>query len=840
MKSDTPNELELLAPLSGPMVPIENVPDPVFAQRMVGDGVSIDPTTNQLLAPCDGTITQVHPSHHAVTFTTSAGLEIMMHIGIDTVALKGKGFKPLVKEGQSIVRGDLLIEFDMDYVARNSKSLLTQIVITNSENLTLDTNSGFVNAGKDRLFTVIGATADTNSKELDTASAINSSPIQLANPAGLHARPAAVLAKKAKSFDSAIEIVCGEKRANAKSTTAIMKMEIGSQATVLIRASGSDAAEAIEALTAEIMSGLGEDVTSTTVDTESKIDTPESSPEPESGDVNKLTGVSASTGIAVGKVYQLRKVVLHVEEYGEEPSIEKQRIEQGVKTAIGQLQGLFEGAESAEAEIFLAHQELLDDPELLDAAVVEINRGKSAAYAWQKTYKNEVDSLAALESTLLAQRANDLRDVGERTLKCILGHEAEALEIPTGSIVIAEDLTPSQTATLDRTKVCGFATVQGGSTSHVAILARAMGLPAIAGIERRALSLENGTSIILDGNTGTAELNVSEAKLSEARQMIETLAKQRAENREHCMEPAITKDGHTINVVANAANLQDVKHGVQFGGEGVGLLRTELLFQSRNQAPTEDEQEQVYRKMLKVHGDTQTLVIRTLDVGGDKPLTYLPIPKEDNPFLGERGIRVSLNRPAIFRTQIRAILRAAEAGPLEIMFPMVTTLSDFTRAKAIVEEERKALELLEVKVGLMIEVPSTALMAESFAEVADFFSVGTNDLAQYTLAIDRGHPKLAAQADGLSPAVLRLIGMAADAMNHADKRISVCGGIAADPQAVALLVGLGVHKLSVSALSIPDIKAQIRTLSMDECRLLAKKALSLKDATEVRELVSSL
>ena len=840
MKSDSPKTLELLAPLSGPMVAIDTVPDPVFAQRMVGDGVSIDPTSNQLRAPCDSTVTQVHPSHHAVTLMTSVGLEIMMHIGIDTVALKGQGFKPAIKEGQAVKTGDLLLEFDMDYVARNSKSLLTQIVVTNGEGVELDYELRFVNTGKDVLFSLIGEASNSGDETIDAQQAINSKPIVLANPAGLHARPAAVLAKKAKSFASAIELVCGEKTGNAKSTTAIMKMEIGAQATVLLRASGTDAAEAIEALTAEIISGLGEDVVSTTEPTATPSAEQSSTPEPISGNENELVGVSASTGIAVGKVYQLRKAVLVVEEYGESPEVEKQKIEKGLETARQQLQVLFEDAESTEAEIFLAHQELLEDPELLDATTIEINRGKSAAYAWQKTYKNAVDSLAALESSLLAQRANDLRDVGERTLKCILGHEVESLEIPEGSIVLAEDLTPSQTATLDRTKVCGFATVQGGSTSHVAILARAMGLPAIAGIERRALSLENGTAIILNGNTGVAEINVSEAKLSSVQDEIKAYAKQQAENRKHCMKPAVTTDGQSIAVVANAANLQDVKHGVQFGGEGVGLLRTELLFQSRNQAPTEDEQEQVFRKMLQVQSDKGSLVVRTLDVGGDKPLAYLPIPKEDNPFLGERGIRVSLSRPDLFRAQIRAILRAAEAGPLEIMFPMVTTLSDFTRAKTIVEEERTALKLPEVKVGLMIEVPSTALMAEAFAEVADFFSVGTNDLAQYTLAIDRGHPKLAAQADGLSPAVLRLIGMAADAMNKAGKRISVCGGIAADPQAVALLVGLGVHKLSVSALSIPDIKAQIRTLSMDECRLLAEKALRLKDATEVRELVSSL
>jgi phosphoenolpyruvate-protein kinase (PTS system EI component) len=238
-------------------------------------------------------------------------------------------------------------------------------------------------------------------------------------------------------------------------------------------------------------------------------------------------------------------------------------------------------------------------------------------------------------------------------------------------------------------------------------------------------------------------------------------------------------------------------------------------------------------------GDKGILTIRTLDAGGDKPLPYLPIPKEENPFLGERGIRVSLGRPALFREQVRAILKASGTGAMEIMFPMVTTLGDFTRAKAIVEEERAALSLPPVKLGLMIEVPSAALMAEVFAGVADFFSIGTNDLAQYALAIDRGHPKLAAQADALSPAVLKLISLSVEAINKAGKPISVCGGMASDPQAVALLLGLGIRKLSVSPMQIPDIKALVRTLSLGDCQELARKALSLQDATEVRALVSN-
>ncbi len=831
--------LILQAPISGPMIPIDQVPDPVFAQRMVGDGVSIDPIENRLLAPCPGTITQVHPAHHAITLMTSVGLEVMMHIGIDTVHLKGQGFTPSVKEGDTVATGDLLIEFDMDYVALNTKSLLTQIVITNSEGATLTLNSGFVSAGKDHLFTVNASGAVPVADEsIDLDTAITSDPIVLANPSGLHARPAALLANKAKTFTSTIEFVCGEHKGNAKSITAIMKMNVGPYATVLIRAAGADAEAALEALSAEIMSGLGEDVVSTTA-TAGEPAAPKKTDVPLSNNPNELIGVSASAGIAIGKVFQLLKTVRVVEEYGQEAPAEQKKLNQGLNEARTQLLALYENTNSSEAGIFQAHQELLDDPELLAAAAAQISRGKSAGFAWQKTYTQEADSLAALGNELLAERANDLRDVGEQTLKCILGHADEDMQIPENSILIAEDLTPSQTVTLDRTKVIGFCTVQGGSTSHVAILARSMGLPAIAGIEARALKVENETSIILDGSKGIAEINPPNEKIAAIQTEMQAQAEQAVRDLACCKEPAVTTDNQTITIAANAASLADVQQAVELGGEGVGLLRTEMLFHNRSDAPTEEEQEKAYRDILTALGTAGTLVVRTLDVGGDKPLPYLPIPKEKNPFLGERGIRVCLNHPKIFRAQLRAILRSADAGKLQIMFPMITTLSDFTQAKTLVEEERKKLNLPPVPVGIMIEVPSTALMADAFADVADFFSIGTNDLAQYTLAIDRGHPKLAAQADGLSPAVLHLIGLAAKAMNKAGKDISVCGGMASDPQAVPLLIGLGVNKLSVSAPSIPSIKAQVRTLSLKTCKELAAQTLTLNDAKEVRELVAN-
>ena len=287
----------------------------------------------------------------------------------------------------------------------------------------------------------------------------------------------------------------------------------------------------------------------------------------------------------------------------------------------------------------------------------------------------------------------------------------------------------------------------------------------------------------------------------------------------------------------NIGGLSDAMKGMALGGEGVGLLRTEFLFQDRDTAPTEDEQFQAYSEIARALGPDRPLIIRTLDVGGDKPLSYLPIAKEENPFLGERGVRVGLNRPEVLRTQLRAVLRAASVGKVLVMFPMVATLTEWRAAKAMFDEERARLGVDPIPVGIMVEIPAAAVMAEQFAREADFFSVGTNDLTQYTLAMDRGHPKLASQVDALNPAVLQLIATAVKGAQAHGKWVGICGGVASDPQAAPILIGLGVRELSVSAPAIPAIKAQIRTLSLAACKALAQKALGLDTAAAVRELV---
>jgi phosphocarrier protein FPr len=372
----------------------------------------------------------------------------------------------------------------------------------------------------------------------------------------------------------------------------------------------------------------------------------------------------------------------------------------------------------------------------------------------------------------------------------------------------------------------------------VAIIARSMGLPALAGMEPAALDVANGTLVILDGKKGTLRLNVSDEEVARIRKAQERAEQRRKDDLAHALEPATTLDGTRIEVVANIGGVAEATKIAGLGGEGVGLLRSEFLFMERADAPTEDEQFEKYKAVAQALGRERPLIIRTLDVGGDKPLSYLPIPKEDNPFLGERGVRVGLDRPELLRPQLRAILRAGAFGKVRIMFPMIARLSELYDVKAMLAEEAASLGVPTVPTGIMVEVPAAAVMAAQFAREADFFSVGTNDLTQYTLAMDRGHPKLAPLVDGLNPAVLRLIAHTVKGAEPLGRPVGVCGGIASDPAAVPILIGIGVTELSVSLPSIPTVKAQIRALRMDDCRALAERALAAESAEEVRALVS--
>ncbi len=489
----------------------------------------------------------------------------------------------------------------------------------------------------------------------------------------------------------------------------------------------------------------------------------------------------------------------------------------------------------SEAAIFEVHHEILADPDLLELVHAKIAEQLGAAAAWLFAINERAAELAALRDPLLAERAVDVRDVGERVLRLLVDTTAQAPALPAEPfILVAYDLTPSETAALDAKRVLGFCTAVGGPNAHTAILARALGLPAVVSAGPRILDIPNQTEIILDGRAGSLTIAPGADQIARSRAEIQHAQARRAAAAQSAADPAITTDGHRVEIVANIGGVADARRAAESGAEGVGLLRTEFLFLDRTEAPTEDEQFAVYRDIVQAL-EGRPVIVRTLDIGGDKPLPYLDLPAEDNPFLGERGIRLCLAHPDLLLQQLRAVLRAAAFGPLRIMFPMIADVTELRAARAMVDQIRAELNAPAVDVGIMVEVPSAALMADVLAHEVDFFSIGTNDLTQYTLAMDRTHPKLAAQADGLHPAVLRLIERTAQGAHAAGKWVGVCGELGSDPQAVPILVGLGVDELSVSVPAIPAVKAQIRTMTLAECQALAKRALACATASQVRE-----
>jgi phosphocarrier protein FPr len=665
----------------------------------------------------------------------------------------------------------------------------------------------------------------------------------IASETGLHARPAAVVAAAARRFTSDVRLVKDGREANARSVVSIMALEVAGGDRVTVVARGDDASAAVAAISQTLSTDLAPshaaaDAARAPARTEPWIAAPASP----ARDGHLLRGVSASPGIAIGNVYQLRHDDAVLQERASDPNHERRALEAAIASAHLQLEALqtrlAAEADTDRAAIFAAHQELLEDPEVLDSAAAQIRNGATAAYAWRQAYTAQAQRLLALRNPLLAGRAADLRDIGRRVLHLLVGHEETRHDIPADSIVVAEDLAPSDAASLDRTRVRGFCTTMGSATSHVAILARGLGIPAVAGIDPRALDLRVGTRVVLDGDVGTVHPNPTPGEEQEATQRRTAAERRRAEELAVASETATTRDGHRVEVVANIGDVDEARRVPEVGGEGVGLLRTEFLFLDRRTAPDEDEQTQVYESIARALGPNRILVIRTLDVGGDKPLPYLSLAAEANPFLGERGIRLTLNRPEIFRAQVRAILRASRSGKVAMMFPMISTLAEWRAARDFVERERNALGVPSLPIGIMVETSSAALLADRFARDADFFSLGTNDLTQYTLAMDRTNPRLAPQVDALHPAVLQLIERTVEGAHKHKRWVGVCGALAGDPAAVPVLIGLGVDELSVDVPIVPSVKARVRALSLKECQSTAQKALDAADAAEVRALVS--
>lgn len=656
--------------------------------------------------------------------------------------------------------------------------------------------------------------------------------LTIAGGAGLHARPATVFAEIAKGFEAEVRVCHGEVVANGKSLISLLKLgaDQGSQIRIMTR--GKDAAAALQALKEAVEEGLEEEAESTD---EPSVDIPELVLAAEA-----IAGIAASPGIAIAPLHRYKRGQLVYTDTADNPEQEAQRLRTAVETAKADLAELYQTVKTrsgaSKAAIFQAHREFLDDPELLATAIAKLPPNHSAPAVWQAEIEERAQSLAALSDPLLAGRAADLRDVGQRVLKLLADRIEAGAALPDHPVIlIADDLTPSDTASFDPDRIQGFCTAKGGATSHTAIIARSLNIPAVVGAGDTVLDLSPGRQAVLDGDRGVLYPHPSDADLVQARvARQERRALQDVEwNTRY--QPALTKDGHRLEVVANIGGPAEAEQAVNAGAEGVGLLRTEFLFLNRAAPPTEEEQFAAYQQMTRALNGLP-LIIRTLDIGGDKEVPYLNLSKEENPFLGVRGIRLCFEQPELFETQLRAILRAAATGYIRIMFPMIATLEDIHRAQEVVESVRSRLEAPPVEIGMMVEVPSAVFLAAEFAEVVDFFSVGTNDLTQYLLAMDRGHPVLAKQADALHPAVLRAIHQTVQAAKAEGKWVGVCGGVAGDPLGAMLLAGLGVHELSMAIPSIPAVKAKLRTQSFKRLQKLAQRALRCRTTEEVRRL----
>jgi multiphosphoryl transfer protein len=658
------------------------------------------------------------------------------------------------------------------------------------------------------------------------------------NPLGLHARPAARFVQTAGSFDADVtvtNVTTGRGPASGRSLNAIATLGVRQGHEIAVAASGPQAGEALAALEALAERDFDEEVA---------VTLPAPAPaRPQAGRPGALVGLPAAPGIALGPARHFRAPAPEIPtEPATDPQAEWEALQQALERVRTEIRATRDSVAARAGEysaaIFDAHLLFLEDEALLEPAhraIVE--QGRNAAQAWHEAAESVAAEYRSLDDDYLKARAEDLAGVARQVVAALVGGEAAAAAVVQPGIVVAADLTPADTASLDRELVRGIATAHGGPTSHSAILARSLGIPAAVGLGEQLLEVAEGALLALDGDVGAVVVDPAEEVVRdyERRSVEHEQAARRA--RASAQQSAQTQDGRRIEVVANVGSPEDVDAAVASGAEGVGLLRTEFLFLERDSLPTEDQQYAAYADMAeRLLG--RPMILRTLDVGADKPLPYLPRRAEANPFLGVRGIRLGLAQPELLETQLRAALRVAALHPLKVMFPMVTTLAEYHQAVSVLDRAREQLggAAGQLEVGIMVEVPAAALAAEAFAPEVDFFSIGTNDLVQYTMAAERGNDAMAGLADGLHPAVLRLIRGVAEAVEAHGKWVGVCGELAADPLAVPVLVGLGVSELSVNPPAIPATKEAVRQVDAGAAATLVDEALRLSSAADVRAL----
>jgi phosphocarrier protein FPr len=671
--------------------------------------------------------------------------------------------------------------------------------------------------------------------------------VTLRNTHGLHARPAARFVQLAAGFDADIRVHKAGNDAppvSARSLNRLATLGAVGGDQLVIQASGPQAAAALEALRALVESGFGE--------TEPAESLPDPKKQSAAGDLESSAGVihalPISPGIGVGPLRRYDMRLPLPADPGipvQDAPAEWQQLQKTIEAVKGEMALRMAALpnHTPQAGIFDAHRLILSDDALLERAQqLIVSGGLHAARAWHTAISEIADTYRALPDAYMQQRAVDVLDVGAQVLAHLTGQSTELhVTLNEPSVLVATEFTPTQVAQLDRDKVLALISSAGGANSHASILARALGIPAVAGAGQSIDELTDGTLVGVDGSSGTLYVAPSPATVNELAQRRTRWLEQQQQLRQSSHALTFTQDGRRIEIAANLSGLADAQVAISNGAEAVGVLRTEFLYLTRTTAPTEVEQ---VAALEQIAGSLQgrPIIVRTLDVGGDKQIPYLPMPVEANPYLGVRAIRLSLQQPDLFSTQVRAILRAGANATMRILLPMITLREELLRAHELIDAAHQALQAeglphcWPVQVGIMVETPAAALMAQALADQADFFSIGTNDLTQYTLAAERGNPQLASFSDALHPAVLKLIQQVANAAHAHGKWAGVCGEIAADPLAAPVLVGLDVDELSMNVAGIPQVKAVVRRLQLSSAHALAQAALACGTTREVRAL----
>jgi phosphocarrier protein FPr/phosphocarrier protein len=861
----------LTSPLQGWASPLEAVPDPVFAERMMGDGIAVDPTGDCLHAPCDAVVLSVHASGHAITLRTPEGAEILMHIGLDTVALGGRGFTPCVAEGASVQRLDPLIRFDLDLLVCEARAVITPVIVTNPERFTIVRRETGKLVGVGEAMMTLEPRVDAADMAVVEGDTVRRT-IVVPLVHGIHARPAARIGEIARKFVSDVKITkdapieADRREGNVRSPVALMALGVKLGDEITLAATGPDAADALAAIGDLILGGMGEKApaptnsvlsreggaSGTTNDNASGARPPaftSASAGEQKGAAAKvltlpadgrLPGVTASPGIAIGQAGLFRLAEMAVTREGSGAATERAAFDTALATVTTRLAAKSATATGTERAILSAHTALLDDPTLTDAAHAAIAQGDSAAYAWRTAIRAQADALKATGDARLAERADDMLDLERQVLRALAGEDLdERLSFPPGTILLADDLLPSHLLGLDTASIVGFCVERGGPTSHVAILAATMGLPALVAVGPALAEIAAGTPLILDAGAGLLHVAPDAETQATAQTAFDAQTERRRAALANAARECRTQDGVRIEAFANLGSADDADAAVRNGAEGCGLLRTEFLFLERDSAPSVEEQTADYQRIADTL-DGRPLIVRLLDIGGDKPAPYLPIAAEENPALGLRGIRVGLAHPEMLDAQLRAILAVRPAGQCRIMVPMIASLAELRAVRTALDAAAVATGHTDpIALGIMIETPAAAVTADLLASEADFLSIGTNDLTQYALAMDRGNPAVASDLDGLHPAVLRLIARTCEGGAVHGKWTGVCGGLASDPLAVPILIGLGVTELSSAPALVPEIKALVATLTIDACRAHAAAAMNCISAADVRTLARS-